>query len=85
MDGGSLAGLSLTLGDGACLRLIGVDMTGTSISLRNGTLSPICKDNVTKSEIKNNKGLCGDDLVKLETAFSDPTVPIEMDVASCGM
>ena len=85
MDGGSLAGLSLALNSGACLKLIGVNMTGTQISLRSGALLPICKDSVTKSEIKNNPGLCGDDLVKLMGFFGKTAAAVAVEPhESCG-
>ena len=75
---------SLKLDDNACLKLTGVNMKGVTITATKGGGLADCKDGKTKSEIRDNKHLCGDELQKLADYF--PTtlnVSVQMDAKTC--
>lgn len=60
-----------------------MDMTGVQLNItKSGTGTAVC-GNGQKSEIRGNKGLCGENLEKVEKYFADPKgVTIQFD-SSC--
>lgn len=75
---------SLKLDDNACLKLTGVNMKGVTITATKGGGLADCEDGKTKSEVRDNKHLCGDELQKLADYF--PTTlnaSVQMDVKTC--